>query len=200
MRRARCGRGWWPSAPALEIIEQKLLQHILLVALLLTLRSLRIGGRIRASRGLASGSGSGLGGLRGGCGAAQRVRVGEEPLLHLIGALAKDDGFHVVLGAHLLHGIGGLHLREQAGVVLARFHLDETDGAGQREALLLAQDGEHVPVHLDASLLRPFVKHELGYEEVVGLAALRILAARRSSYLNAGSSRTDTSDGGSRAM
>src|SRR5262249_37667328 len=120
--------------------------------------------------------------LRSGCGPAQSVRVGEEPLLHLVGALAEDHRLHVVLGAHLLERVGGLHLLEQPGGVLAGLHLHEAHRAGEREVLVLAEDGEDVSVDLDAALFRPLVENALWNEQVVGHLTLRILSARCSSY------------------
>src|SRR5438105_2386112 len=91
-REERCGRGWWPSL--LQIVEEELCQHVLLGALLFVLRpSCR--GRRRAGGG--SGARFGGGRLRGRGSATQGVRIGEEPLLHLVSALAEDHRLHVVL-------------------------------------------------------------------------------------------------------
>src|SRR5437764_292977 len=55
-----------------------------------------------------------------------------------------------------------------AGAVFARFELQETDGAGELERLLLAHERELMPLQLDAPLLGPLVEHVLRDEEVVG--------------------------------
>src|SRR6185503_8817196 len=138
-RPARCGRGWWPSAAILEVIEQELFQHVLLFALLFARRGrfslpgvAAAGGRRRVALGRRRFCGC-CRGLRSRCGATQSIRIREESLLHLVRALAQDDRLHVVLGAHLLERVGGLHLREQARVVLSGFHLEEADRGSERE-------------------------------------------------------------------
>src|SRR6267143_644932 len=177
----------------LQVVEEELCQHVLLGALLFVLRRPRGSG---ARAGGRSGARFGGGRLRGRGSAAQRVRIGEEALLHLVSALAQDHRLHVVLGAHLLERVGGLHLRQQPDVVVARFHLDEPYRAGEREALLFPEDGQYVAVHLDAPLLRPLVEHGLGYEQVVGHGCAGILAALRSSYPGRGLAPTDSSGDG----
>src|SRR5882672_1020920 len=94
-REERCGRGGWPSL--LQIVEEELCQHVLLGALLFVLRP-SPGGSGAPGAGGRSGARFGGGRLRGGGSAAQRVRIGEEALLHLVSALAQDHRLHVVLG------------------------------------------------------------------------------------------------------
>src|SRR5882724_496445 len=98
----RYGRGGWPSL--LQIVEEELCQHVLLGALLFVLRPFPDSGA-RGGAGRGSGARFGGGRLRGRGGAAQRVRIGEEALLHLVSALAEDHRLHVVLGAHLLERV-----------------------------------------------------------------------------------------------
>ena len=101
---------------------------------------------------------------------AQGVRIGEESLLHLVRGVAQDDRFPVVLRPHLLERVERLHLVQEALEVLAGLHLEKTDRAGELERLLLAQQHEHLALHLHAALVGPLVEHALRHEQVVSHA------------------------------